>query len=480
MDDVERLLARFKGAMVATRRSSSDDARYGLIAGAVRQLEEIEERASAGDVTVSATYLEARDAISSYAIDVEQLDTNRVQHMIAEGVRSARQATPQRADSVPANGHDAGFRTGPDGLELAPEPARPLPPLPWLDMAGWDDEPIPERLEAIPGRVPLGQAGLFSGEGGAGKSLIELHKDVCHVAGSDWLFSLPRRGPIFYLAAEDDEREIRIRLAAIVRHCGVSFRQLVAGGFHLLPLFGQDAVLCAGGKSGKVETTPLYAQLLERAGDIKPVNISVDTLSRCYTGNEINRAETYQFAAHMQRLAHASTGSVTILAHPSLHGQQSGTGISGSTAWHGAFRFRHYLTGVKPADGEQPDGALRSLEFRKHQYGPLGQALTLRFHEGLYLPLPGVSSLDAAAREARADDVFLTLLRRYTREGRSVGHATGTSYAPAQFVREAEATGAGLTRHELEGAMRRALKDGRVVVVEHGPPSKRRRHLEAS
>jgi hypothetical protein len=38
-------------------------------------------------------------------------------------------------------------------------------PLQWLDMSSWDCDPIPERKWAIRDRVPLNQAGLFSGEG---------------------------------------------------------------------------------------------------------------------------------------------------------------------------------------------------------------------------------------------------------------------------------------------------------------------------
>ena len=34
--------------------------------------------------------------------------------------------------------------------------------------------------------------------------------------------------------------------------------------------------------------------------------------------------------------------------------------VSGSTAWHGAFRFRQYLRSMKTTDGEQPDLLLRS------------------------------------------------------------------------------------------------------------------------
>jgi hypothetical protein len=59
----------------------------------------------------------------------------------------------------------------------------------------------------------------------------------------------------------------------------------------------------AAGKSGKVEVTGLYRQLYEAAGDIKPKNISVDTLSRGFAGSEIDRVQVYAFAMHMQALA---------------------------------------------------------------------------------------------------------------------------------------------------------------------------------
>ena len=217
----------------------------------------------------------------------------------------------------------------------------------WLDMSNWDTEPVPERQWAIKDRVPLNQAGLFSGEGGTGKSIIELMKNVAHVAGKDWLGSLPEPGPAFYIGAEDDKNEIHIRLAAIAGHYGVTFKQLIESGLHVLCLLGEDATLCATGKSGRVEVTALYRQLYEAAGDIKPKNISIDTLSRAFSGNEIDRVQVYAFAMHMQKLAMVAGGSVTVLSHPSLAGINSGSGISGSTAWHGAFRFRQYLTSHK-------------------------------------------------------------------------------------------------------------------------------------
>src|SRR6478736_576798 len=107
-------------------------------------------------------------------------------------------------------------------------PVRPES-LQWLDMSAWDGVPVPERKWAIRDRVPLKQAGLFSGEGGTGKSILELMKNVAHVAAKDWLGSMPEQGPAIYLGAEDDENEIHIRLAAIAKHYGVTFESLIDG-----------------------------------------------------------------------------------------------------------------------------------------------------------------------------------------------------------------------------------------------------------
>jgi RecA-family ATPase len=356
---------------------------------------------------------------------------------------------------------------GPPPFDEGPAPKRP--PLSWLDMSSWDSDPIPERKWAIRDRVPLKQAGLFSGEGGTGKSIIELMKNVAHVTGKDWLGSMPEPGPAFYLGAEDDADEIHIRLGAIAEYYGVSFKGMSDGGLRVLPLLGKDATLCAVTKGGKIETTGLYRQIFEAAGDIKPKNISIDTLSRAFAGNEIDRVQVYAFAMHMQALAVVAEGSVTVLSHPSLQGINSGSGISGSTAWHGAFRFRQYLKGVKSEDGEQPDNDLRELEFKKNQYGPRGKSITLRYQRGLFLPEAGVSNLDALARSARAQDVFLGLLRRFDRENRNVSDKPNApNYAPTAFAKEDEARNLRLKKEDLQQAMRDLFRAQKIANEPYG------------
>jgi RecA-family ATPase len=352
-----------------------------------------------------------------------------------------------------------------------------LPVLPWLDMCKWDNEPVPERQWAIPDRIPLNQAGLLSGEGGTGKSIIELMKDVAHVATKDWLNSLPAPGPAFYLGAEDDKDEIHIRLAAIAKHYGVTFRELIDGGLHVLCLLGQDATLCAANpRTGKVETTSLYKQIYEAAGDVKPKNISVDTLSRAFAGSEIDRVQVYSFASHMQALAMVAGGSVTILSHPSLAGIQSGSGFSGSTAWHGAFRFRQYLKGLKPEAGEQPDNDLRVIEFKKNQYGPMGETIALRYQRGLFLPEHGMSTIEKAAREATVEDTFITIGKKLETRGQELSLAQQShNYAPTLVANQPEAKG--IKKAEFVAALDRLLDAGKVYIETIKPGTSREKKV---
>ena len=127
--------------------------------------------------------------------------------------------------------------------------------LPFIDYSKWDHEPIPDRAWAVHHRIPLRQTALFTCEGGTGKSAVTLHLCAAHVLGRDWLGSLPEIGPAIFLDAEDDEREIHIRLACIAKHYEVSFKELIDDGLHLMSFVGRDAVLATVSNNGKVEPT---------------------------------------------------------------------------------------------------------------------------------------------------------------------------------------------------------------------------------
>ena len=254
-----------------------------------------------------------------------------------------------QAEAERVTGREQKQNSRANGSAAPPPPPPPQPiPLQWLDMSNWDNEPVPERQWAIRDRVPLKQAGLFSGEGGTGKSIIELMKDVAHVAGKGLARLDAGAGPAFYLGAEDDEDEMHIRLAAIAKHYGVTFKELIDGGLHVLPLLGEDATLCAAsqGRPGR-DDAPLQADL--RGGGRHQAEEHLAS-TRCRGPSPATRStgcRSTPSRCTCRRWPWWPSGSVTVLSHPSLTGIGSGSGISGSTAWHGAFRFRQYLKGIK-------------------------------------------------------------------------------------------------------------------------------------
>jgi RecA-family ATPase len=344
----------------------------------------------------------------------------------------------------------------------AQKAAEPPPPLPFLDMSNWDNEALPEREWAVSDRIPLRQTALLSGEGGAGKSNTTLHLCCAHAMAEEWLGSWPEPGPAIFFDAEDDEMELHIRTAAVARHFGVMFSDLIKGGLHLLSFAGRDAVLATVSHGGKVEPTRLYQQIFDACGDIKPKLLGIASSANVFAGSENERTHVQQFVALLTRCAIVANGSVVLISHPSLTGISTGTGLSGTTQWHNAVRARAYMKSVKPEAGEQSDSDLRELVFKKNQYGPISETVVLRYERGLFLPIPGVANLDKLARDANAEDVFLSLLGRYTRENRTVSDKPSVSYAPAVFAKEEEASKAALGSKNLTDAMRRLFKAEKI------------------
>jgi RecA-family ATPase len=295
---------------------------------------------------------------------------------------------------------------------------------------------------------------------------------VAHALEKDWLGTLPEPGPAMPIEAEDGEPMMHRRLAAIAKHCGTTFSELTKRGLRPVSLVNEEAVMAAPSRSGKIEPTLLYRRLFKDASELRPKFISIASSANVFAGNESDRSQVQQFIGLLTRLAIAANGYVLLIAHPSLTGINSESGLSGSTGWHNAVRARAYLKGVKPDGGEQPDSDLRELEFKKNNYGPVEESIILRYQNGLYLPVPGVTSLDKVASESRADDVFLALLRRFAKANRNVGDRPGPSYAPSIFAREGEAKAAALTSKHLEAAMRRLFKAEKIWNEPYGKPSR--------
>jgi DNA polymerase len=358
--------------------------------------------------------------------------------------------------------------------ELCREIPTDRPKLHVANIRAWDTMPAPEIGYGVPDRFPLEVVCLFSGEGGGGKSTTTQQLGVAHALGREWLGCVPRQGPAIYVECEDPEKALHWRQKAIAEHYGVTQTTIANAGFHMLPMADGEssAVLAtAPDKSGIIHPTPLYEQLYEMAGDIKPVMIGIASAAIVFAGNENARPEVQQFLWLLRRLARVSGGYVLLVAQPSLTGigdaSASHAGLSGTTQWHNGCRGRAVLRNVKP-EGNGADTGLREIKFYKNQYGPLSSSCFVRWQNGLFLPVAGMST-DQAERATKAEGVFVALLKLFTSQKQVVSHAVGRNYAPARF---AEHPGAeGITRKDFSQAMQRLLDAKAIEIRTWGRPS---------
>jgi RecA-family ATPase len=134
-------------------------------------------------------------------------------------------------------------------------------------------------------------------------------------------------------------------------------------------------------------------------------------------------------------------------------------------------RARAYLTTVKTDKDEEPDPDLRTLEFKKNNYGPIARSIALRWERGVYVPVAGIGSLEKMAAEQRTDQLFLALLDRFNRQDQNVnGKPAAKNFAPNIFAKEADAKKNGIRKTDLKNAMRRLFEAEKIAIEPYGPP----------
>jgi RecA-family ATPase/5S rRNA maturation endonuclease (ribonuclease M5) len=353
------------------------------------------------------------------------------------------------------------------------------PPLSFnfINLTAWEGQPIPERHWAVLNRIPDCEVTLLSGEGAMGKSLILKQLAVATVTAKDWLGTMPVPGPVIYITAEEKIDELHFRLHNIIEHYGARFADL--SDLHIRSMKGEDTILAHPNRNGIIQPTPLFEQLLKIALVIKPRWVGLDPAANLFAGNENDRSHVQQFIALLTRIAVQGHTAVVLVSHPSLTGINTGSGLSGSTAWHNSVRSRLYLKKAATEKGEEPDPNLRVLEVMKSNYGPPAEALTLRWKDGLFLPVAAPGSLERMAREQKVDDLFLKLLDRSTEQGRNLSDKkTAHTYAPSRFVSEPEAKADHISKRELAEAMERLFRAGKICNASYGLPSKGWTRLE--
>jgi RecA-family ATPase len=321
-------------------------------------------------------------------------------------------------------------------------------------------------------RIPMCNVTLLGGEGAIGKSLLLMQLSGAAVLGKNWIGTLPEMGPTLYVSCEEDDDEVRRRMEDVAKHLDSSRQEMVNHGLRFLSFAGKDAILAQPDRNGIIRPTSLLEQLRRDALALRPKLICIDTVADVFGGKEMDRAQTRQFITLLRGLAIVVDAAVIIAAHPSLTGIATDSGLSGSTGWHNSVRARMYF---KPAPGD--DTALRVLEVKKNNYGPVNENILLRWRDGVYVVEPGEGTLERLAVEAQVDFLFLKLLGRFTEQNRNVSDNRGPTYAPAKFSETPEAKVAKITSRMFLNAMERLFVANKIKAVFEGSPSRKRSRL---
>ena len=101
-------------------------------------------------------------------------------------------------------------------------------------------------------------------------------------------------------------------------------------------------------------------------GDADSVLVILDTAADMFGGNENERRTVNTFIkTYLGSIVINYNATVILLAHPSLSGLSSGSGLSGSTAWENSVRARAYL--AREADSDD----IRILSRKKSNYSDI-------------------------------------------------------------------------------------------------------------
>jgi RecA-family ATPase len=362
-------------------------------------------------------------------------------------------------DEPRANGHD---RDPP----LDGEKPAIIEPLETIDPADWDGHEPPERRWIIRNLIPLGEAGLLNGHGGAGKTLLGCQLAVAVNMTADCVgFAVEHGGPVLLYSAEERQEELHRRLAVILESRNKRLADLK--GFRIYCPPPTETMLTTVGRDGIVRPTMTMLRLEKTIETLRPVLVTIDHVSIAFGGSEIDRSIVGQNVGFMKRMAGICGSAVLGFQHVSFSGLNSDEGSSGSTQWHNAARARMWLRGMK--DDETSE--LRELVIKKQNYGKDGQKHLLRWQKpGLFVPVGTPSLVERASEEAKVDSAYLDCLRAIDVQGRRVGPYTGKNYAPAIFESMPQARGC--QGKAFTAAQERLFASGKIEAIQVGSPSK--------
>jgi RecA-family ATPase len=369
--------------------------------------------------------------------------------------------------------------TGRDTTEAKPRVVlhwwRPVDPL-----------TVPPREWAYGRHYQIGLVSGTVGPGGMGKTSLGMVEGLAMATGRNLLGEQPDcRRRVWFHNGEDTPDELTRRLLAVCQHYGI--RQEDLDGWFVLTSGVEMELKVARGYNELKLDSRLIEEITGRIVELE-IEVSIfDPLVKLHeTGEQSNdRMDTIvstfasisnacgcgiELSHHTRKLPVGATNDLTV------HDAR------GPTALHAAVRAMRVLNQMSAADAEAFGiGELDRLRYFRVDQGKSNNAApsakaAWRTFESVILPNgddvgvvtewqapgQGARTPERAAAERKAEEVFLSLLHKFSRREEAVSHHPGPNYAPARFCDEPAARDAGISKAALRQAMERLLDTGRI------------------
>ncbi len=151
-----------------------------------------------------------------------------------------------------------------------------------------DGEPVPARRWLVDGWIPHGEVTVLAGDGGVGKSILDMQLLTCAAIGKDWLGQRTEPCKAIGIFCEDDADELHRRQDAINRHYGIGFADL-QNMLWCCRKGQENALMAWQGFDAPGEITGLFSQVRAWAKDFGAQLIVFDALHDFFVGDENRR-----------------------------------------------------------------------------------------------------------------------------------------------------------------------------------------------